>query len=258
MFSSSSKLFKNGDISQEQGNNIFVYPTPITNSSARASTGNGITLDEDKVRIQRTSTGNKKRNDYFKRIRKLLATSYFSRLLQRMGAAHSKNSGESVAKDTAASTDNNHNKCWKKRLKFRRRAEQQQQFQPTRLIWLFRPIGTAAVFKSSSTKNLSWTEFEKKNQVELSQQWDLLNHRDAATQASFEIQDKHIFDGTVVVTIMLKEGIAFVLNPEWSQPITYQLNFRPKFRWYQEVYMRHKYRQILRDQHKAFKASTSS
>ncbi|CAO3646329.1 unnamed protein product [Mucor hiemalis] len=256
MISSSSKLFKNSNTSQEEGNHIFVYPTPITNSSARESIGENSILEEDKVRIPRTTASSKKKQSYFKRIQRLrtLATSYISRLMKRMGVAHSNNN-----QDTSAPTDANHNTCWKKKLKPRRKESHSiegAQFRPTRLIWCFRPIGTAAVFKSSSTKKLNWTEFEKKNQVELSRQWDLLNHREAATQASFEIQDKNIFDGTVVVTIMLKEGIAFVLNPEWSQPITYRLIFRPKFRWYQEVYMRHKYRQMLRDQYKAFEPST--
>ncbi|KAG2209805.1 hypothetical protein INT47_001954 [Mucor saturninus] len=83
-------------------------------------------------------------------------------------------------------------------------------------IWYFRPVGS---------KSNHWTSFDYKNQIELTR-------RLSGSLASFEIQDGHIFRNNVVITVMLKEGIAFVLDPEWSNPITYEISCQPKLSWF--------------------------
>jgi hypothetical protein len=89
-----------------------------------------------------------------------------------------------------------------------------------KFAWYFRPVGTAAAFKSNC-----WIAFDNKNQLELSRRLSI-------SLSSFEIQDKHIFNNNVVITVMLKEGIAFVLDPEWSNPITYEISYQPKLNWF--------------------------
>lgn len=84
-----------------------------------------------------------------------------------------------------------------------------------KFVWYFRPV-------NSTTAN--WTAFDNKNQTELSR-------RLSGSLSSFEIQDRHIFNKKVVITVMLKEGIAFMLDPEWSNPITYEISCQPKLSW---------------------------
>lgn len=86
-----------------------------------------------------------------------------------------------------------------------------------KFIWYFRPVGIA--------KSDYWTAFDDKNQIEFTR-------RLSGSLGSFEIQDGHIFKNNVVITVMLKEGIAFVLDPEWSNPITYEISCQPKLSWF--------------------------
>lgn len=201
----------NSNTFKQEGNDIIIYPTSVTTATS--------SREAPENTVEKTAI---KKPGYFKKIRRLgaLTKSYFSQLFNKK-----KRQDQSPP-------------SYQKRKSYNNKRMRQQEF-----IWCYRPVGTSAAFKC----NHHWREFEKKNQIELSRQLGLLDHHH---NNSFEIQDKHIFDDAVV-TIMLKEGIAFVLDPEWSKPIVYEVTCRPKLHWYQEIYMRHRYRKMLKSQHKA-------
>lgn len=102
-------------------------------------------------------------------------------------------------------------------------------------VWYFRPVRT------STWRSSGWKEFERKNQLELSRQWNLSRNPELVLPTSFQIQDKHIFKNKVIITVMLKEKIAFVLDPEWSKPITYEITCEPKLNWYKAICMKFAY-----------------
>jgi hypothetical protein len=168
---------------QEQGNDIYIYPTSNTTATSSRETP------------EKNQPSTKKPGYLKKKIRRLGA--FIGQLFKKKEE-------------------------YQKKPMYQRKPPRMQKF-----IWCFRPVGTSAAFKSSA-----WTEFERKNQLELSRQLGLLSNRHTASH-SFEIQDKHILDNTVV-TIMLKEGIAFVLDPEWSKPIVYEITCRPKLHWFSQ------------------------
>lgn len=105
-------------------------------------------------------------------------------------------------------------------------------------VWCFRSTGTSSF---NNKPSISWVEFEKKNQFELSRQLNLTSSRDDLPPASFEIQDRRIFNNKVTITVILREGIAFALDPEWSKPITFEITCRPKLNWYRAIFMRMAY-----------------
>lgn len=109
----------------------------------------------------------------------------------------------------------------KKRPSFVSRLFTVKRIQKKKFVWYFRPVGNTVAFNKSN----AWIAFDGRNQLELSRRLSL-------SFASFEIQDKNIFNNKVVITVMLKEGIAFVLDPEWSNPITYEISCQPKISWF--------------------------
>jgi hypothetical protein len=123
---------------------------------------------------------------------------------------------------------------------FRKKKVGNQQF-----LWCFRPVVSNA---ESQKQPLFWTTFEKKNQIKLTKQFDRFSH--GAVHDSCKLQDTKIFGGKMVVTVMLKEGMAFVLDPEWSEPITYEITWLPKLNWYQRMRAMHDYKRIIKRQQK--------
>ncbi|KAI8050150.1 uncharacterized protein B0P05DRAFT_563285 [Gilbertella persicaria] len=106
-------------------------------------------------------------------------------------------------------------------------------------LWCFRPIGSNATDISKKENDLIWTPFEQKNQIFLTHQYDQM--RVAPVEDCSRIQDKHIFGGQAVVTVMFKEGIAFALDPEWPEPMTFEITCLPKLNWLQRFRARHHY-----------------
>jgi hypothetical protein len=134
------------------------------------------------------------------------------------------------------------------RMGFRRKNADKKKPQP--FVWCFRPV--AGTYSAVSQKQfLFWTAFEKKNQIELTNQFDRFSH--GAVHESCKLQDRKIFGGKVVVTVMLKEGMAFVLDPEWSEPITYEIRWLPKLNWYQRMVAMHHYKRHIKSQQKKLK-----
>lgn len=266
--SSSDNVFNRNGLLQQQeqeGNDIIIYPTPAT-MNTRTTTSSLATDDEDPAEGHARATVKLEKNETIvtadssnsnlktrKRNFGSKPSAYFQRLFLQL--FNSGNKGDSNANNiTDAMHDIGNTYVEKKtttigclpfnrwrNLKLKKRRNQE-------FLWCFRPVGTTAAFQSSASSS-SWTEFEKKNQIELSRQLRLLSNR-ITTHASFEIQDKHIFDGTMVMTVMLKEGMAFVLDPEWSMPITYEIIFKPKLNWYQEIRIRLEYQRWLKEQQK--------
>lgn len=113
-----------------------------------------------------------------------------------------------------------------------------------RFVWCFRPVAETSNLVSQK-QSLIWTTFEKRNQRELTEQFERFSH--GAVHESCKLQDNKIFGGKLVVTVMLKEGMAFVLDPEWSEPITYEITWLPKLSWYQRMRALHGYKRYIKN-----------
>ncbi|KAI8987321.1 hypothetical protein BDF20DRAFT_909957 [Mycotypha africana] len=106
--------------------------------------------------------------------------------------------------------------------------EQQRQ---QKFLWCFRPINLPLPL--SSNKHNRWIAFERKNQILLTQQLEKLHN--GVVNDCCEIEDRNIFGRNLIATVLLKEGIAFVLNPDWSEPLTFEVALLPKLTWCQRL-----------------------
>ncbi|KAL9551940.1 hypothetical protein PS6_004747 [Mucor atramentarius] len=173
---------------------------------------------------------------------------YFGNLI------HGKNKNERFRGGSANDTAKNPQQqtAWWRRFKslslpISRRSKGPGKKRNQKFLWCFRPVGAAAAAIEKKQNPMFWTTFEKKNQLELSEQFERLRTANRANDC-FELEDKKISGGKVVVNVMLKEGIAFVLDPEWSEPMTFEITQLPKLTLYQRLRARHDYKRWYKRQ----------
>ncbi|CAO3638833.1 unnamed protein product [Mucor fragilis] len=175
---------------------------------------------------------------------------YFGNLI------HGKNKKDRFRAGSVNDTAKNHHHqqqtaWWKRKFKslspptMKKQSNGQVRKKSQKFMWCFRPVGAAAHGKKQNP--LFWTTFEKKNQLELSKQFEKIRTVNR-TNDCFELQDKKISGGKVVVNVMLKEGIAFVLDPEWSEPMTFEITQLPKLTLYQRLRARRDYKRWYKRQ----------
>ncbi|KAG2224667.1 hypothetical protein INT45_007912 [Circinella minor] len=68
-----------------------------------------------------------------------------------------------------------------------------------------------------------WTPFESKNQVKLWQAYYNQPYQHQQPYIECHIHDKLIDDGKQLVRIILNEHVAFTMDPDWSQPLVYEI-----------------------------------
>lgn len=173
---------------------------------------------------------------------------YFGNLI------HGKNKNERFRGGSANDTAKNPQQqtAWWRRFKslslpISRRSKGPGKKRNQKFLWCFRPVGAAAAAIEKKQNPMFWTTFEKKNQLELSEQFERIRTANRANDC-FELEDKKISGGKVVVNVMLKEGIAFVLDPEWSEPMTFEITQLPKLTLYQRLRARHDYKRWYKRQ----------
>ncbi|KAL0137883.1 hypothetical protein V8B55DRAFT_1532900 [Mucor lusitanicus] len=255
---------------QSYKNVILIHQTATTTSSSSSSSSVSETLSLSNQRRQETAAGpaleqgalhhQEAEAEILKDLKQpskqtsLASTiyAYFGNLI------HGKNKNDrfragSVA-DTAKNPQKQQTTWWRRRLKslspptMSKRGRGQEKKRNQKFLWCFRPVGAAAATAHGKKRNpLFWTTFDKRNQLELSEQFERLRTTNR-TNDCFELQDKKISGGKVVVNVMLKEGIAFVLDPEWSEPMTFEITQLPKLTLYQRLRARHDYKQWYKRQ----------
>ncbi|KAK4512483.1 Chitinase 2 [Mucor velutinosus] len=250
---------------QPYGNVILIHQTATTASS---SSLNG-TLPVSNQRRQETATGSaleqkthhpqEAEAEILKDLKQpskqisLASTiyTYFGNLIH--GKSKNSRFRAGSVNDTAKNPQQKQTAWWKRGFKslspptIAKRSKGQGKKRNQKFLWCFRPVGAAAATHGKKQNPLFWTTFEKKNQLELSEQFERLR---AASRIHdcFELQDKKINGGKVVVNVMLKEGIAFVLDPEWSEPMTFEITQLPKLTLYQRLRARHDYKRWYKRQ----------
>ncbi|KAL9544490.1 hypothetical protein MBANPS3_007591 [Mucor bainieri] len=253
---------------QSYGNVILIHQTATTTSSSSSSANE--TPSSSSQRRQKTATGlAPERNPlhYQEGEAEILEdlkqpskqTSLASTIYAYFGnLIHGKNKNDrsraGSVNDTAKNRRQQQTAWWKKKLKslsppmMPKRNKGHGKKRNQKFLWCFRPVGAAAAAAHGKKPNpLFWTTFQKKNQLELSEQFERLRTANR-TNDCFELQDKKISGGKVVVNVMLKEGIAFVLDPEWSEPMTFEITQLPKLTLYQRLRARHDYKQWYKRQ----------
>lgn len=113
-----------------------------------------------------------------------------------------------------------------------------------KMIWCFRELYTTTAFMQSKRPDIAWTPFQQKNQILLTQQLEQFE-RDIQKD-SCTLQDRKIRGGKLLVTVWLNDTMAFALDPELSEPITFEIARLPKLNWYQKMVIRHQHRQFQR------------
>lgn len=167
---------------------------------------------------------------------------YFGKLL------HGKKIKEFCGDSASDTAKNLQQATWWRRFKStRKRGKEQEKKRNQKFLWCFRPVGVAAAALEKKQNPLFWTTFEKRNQLKLTEQFEKIRTVNR-TNDCYELYDKKINGGRVVVTVMLKEGIAFVLDPEWSEPMTFEITQLPKLTLYQRLRARHDYKQWYKKQ----------
>lgn len=196
------------------------------------------------LKIQEVETKNSKDLKPSSRQTSLASTiyAYFGKLL------HGKKSKEFRSGSASDTAKNLQQSSWWRRFKSTtRRSKGQEKKRNQKFLWCFRPVGVAAAALEKKQNPLFWTTFEKRNQLELTEQFEKIRTVNR-TNDCYELYDKKINGGKVVVTVMLKEGIAFVLDPEWSEPMTFEITQLPKLTLYQRLRARHDYKRWYKKQ----------
>ncbi|RCH80973.1 hypothetical protein CU098_008312, partial [Rhizopus stolonifer] len=94
------------------------------------------------------------------------------------------------------------------------------------LVWCFRKALTSPSILSYMTTNQArWTRFEPENERKLTRQYY------SSFSDSIDIQDRNILNGSVSVRVILQEAIAFAVDPDWSEPINFEIVSYPKQNW---------------------------
>ncbi|KAI8891146.1 hypothetical protein K501DRAFT_327812 [Backusella circina FSU 941] len=101
-------------------------------------------------------------------------------------------------------------------------------------IWCFQPRS-----EHTTDDNEVWVAFERKNQIKLNEKYD-------NRSADCDIRDRSIYRGEVTVKIMLRDGIGFIMDPEW-QHVVYQIDFRPEMYWWQRLRYHSMFRKKIRN-----------
>ena len=97
--------------------------------------------------------------------------------------------------------------------------------------WCFRSTSTANEEgilvdqqQEQSTHNTGgWTPFESKNQVKLWQAYYNQPYQYQQVYIECHVHDKSIDDGKQLLRIILNEHVAFTMDPDWSQPLVYEI-----------------------------------
>ncbi|GAN08440.1 hypothetical protein MAM1_0204d07952 [Mucor ambiguus] len=248
---------------QSYGNVILVHQTATTTSSSsvnetpslsnqqRQETATGSALEQETLHHQDTEAEILKDLKQPSKQTSLASTiyAYFGNLIPGKSKSGPFRAGS--ANDTAKNPQQKQS-WWRRRLKslsplvIPKRVRTQNKKRNQKFMWCFRPVGAAAAHGKKKNP-LFWTTFQQKNQLELSEQYERLRTANR-TNDCFELQDKKIGGGKVVVNVMLKEGIAFVLDPEWSEPMTFEITQLPKLTLYQRLRARHDYRRWYKRQ----------
>ncbi|OBZ83335.1 hypothetical protein A0J61_08613 [Choanephora cucurbitarum] len=91
-------------------------------------------------------------------------------------------------------------------------------------VWCFRPLGSTQI----------WRVFGKQNQQVL------MKHHHQLTQCLdsedvCKVQEKSVLGSSRMIHVMLREGVAFVLDPEWPEPMTFEITCLPKLTFWQRL-----------------------
>ncbi|CAO3682064.1 unnamed protein product [Rhizopus stolonifer] len=93
-------------------------------------------------------------------------------------------------------------------------------------FWCFRKALTSpSILNYMTTDQARWTRFESENEKKLTRQYY------SCFSDSVDIQDRNIFNGSVSVRVILQEAIAFAVDPDWSEPINFEIMSYPKQNW---------------------------
>ncbi|KAI9494655.1 hypothetical protein BDB00DRAFT_817704 [Zychaea mexicana] len=91
-------------------------------------------------------------------------------------------------------------------------------------VWCFRPAIGGGDHHDDGHDSSPWKPFESKNQVIL---WQAYYNQPYQNQPSpyyeCQVHDRAIDQGKQLVRIILHEHVAFTMDPDWSQPLVYEV-----------------------------------
>lgn len=222
-----------------QSNNNIIVVYPPSNTLTSEADSSVIEAQETKQRVQNPVASNPSEKDK-KQTYNFNKRYYVPRCIYRLFKT------ENV---TISNRKRETNQCFPFFKQTKRRAhhtptQPERHKKKQKMIWCFREMCSTAVFIESKRQDIPWTPFQRKNQVLLTQQLELFE-RDIRND-SCKLQERRIRNGKIVVTVWLQEAMAFALDPELSEPITFEIARFPKLNWYQKILIRHQHRQLQR------------